>query len=172
MLPWHNRRRAYKRGAWLTAIVAAAWIAGNLVDSSAGEIPEHAHLSAAWLIALPAEIIKLYLEPLPWENAESATVVTWYATGALIIYFAIRRWRHSPSAVQRMSACAAMLWIATACFFGGDCWRQALAFLPWMIPGATEAMTSAGTARRRFAIYLVSYTAALAMALAIAYTYR
>lgn len=44
MLPWHNRRRAYKRGAWLTAIVAAAWIAGNLVDSSAGEIPEHAHL--------------------------------------------------------------------------------------------------------------------------------
>lgn len=171
MLPW-KKGRAYMRGAWLTAIVAVTWIAGNIIDSSAGEMPAPNPISTEWLLALPAEIIQLYLAPLPWEGASSATVITWYATGALIIYFGIRGWRHSSGTVRRLSACAAMLWLATACFFGSNCWQQALALLPWMIPGATASMDTIRADRHRFAIYLTLYSLALCAGLTIAYTYR
>ncbi|MDE6489725.1 MAG: hypothetical protein K2L49_01030 [Muribaculaceae bacterium] len=171
MLPW-KKGSAYMRGAWMTAFVAAAWIAGNIIDPTAGELPTPASLSAMRLLSIPVDIITLYLAPLPWDNAVGATAVTWYATGALIIYFGIKVWRSSSGAVQRLSACGAILWIATACFFGGDCWRQAFAFLPWMIPGAVAAIGAISADKRHFRKYAVLYAIGVAIALAFIYYHR
>ncbi|MCM1037005.1 MAG: hypothetical protein NC406_06755 [Bacteroides sp.] len=126
------------------------------------------------LMLLPATVVMQFLIPFPWDWASDRlfgpTVplahcqYTWYAAGALLVYWAAVLARRSPAPMVRLGLWAAACYIITAYLFAGRISRYALPLLPLMMPMVAYTATVAW--RRRslrvwLAVFALGMTATL-----------
>ena len=109
------------------------------------------------LLMLPATAAMQFLIPFPWDWASDRlfgpTVplahcqYTWYAAGALLLYWGAALARRSPAPMVRLGIWAGACYLITAYLFAGRISRYALPLLPLVMP--MVAYTAIMARRRR-----------------------
>jgi len=132
----------------------------------------------AWqrVLLLPATTAMQFLIPFPWDYASDRlfgpTVpiahfqYTWYAAGALLVYWAAALARRSPRCMTRLGIWAAACYLIIAYLFAGRISRYALPLLPLVMPMVAFTALTAWR-RRSLRRWLCVFAAVLAATLVV-----